>query len=107
MSESFGSMALPVRDFLAEEHRRQSVDIRDAAGSELQVRQAHWHQYGCNIQSGETNKGMYAALTSCMQFVDVQEAAVSEHQVGLARHQMPQSFFRRLVVSGTPNLSGQ
>ena len=58
MSESFGSMALPVRDFLAEEHRRQSVDIRDATGSEHQVQRVHWYWYCHNFQSGESNKGI-------------------------------------------------
>eukprot|EP00891_Asterochloris_glomerata_P003250 jgi/Astpho2/3250/fgenesh1_pg.00052_%23_52_t len=37
VSESFGSMALPVRDFLAEEHRRQSLDVREVTGSDHQT----------------------------------------------------------------------
>ena len=72
-------MALPVRDFLAEEHRRQSVDIRDATGSELQVRRGRWYWYLHSIH-GESNKGMYA--------VDVKDSAVSEHEVGLAHCRM-------------------
>ena len=69
-------MALPVCDFLAEEHRRQSVDIREATGSEQQVRRAHWYWCCHKIQSGESDKGRCATPGSCMQSVNVKGAAV-------------------------------
>lgn len=70
-------MALPVRDFLAEEHRRQSLDVREVTGSDHQVRRAHWHWYFHNVQSGDINEGVCGTLRSCMQSVHVKEAAVS------------------------------